>query len=332
MRSQKMNSSNPKTIKFLISISILITTSLPVLAEERCTLISSKATTFYFGIETPLPDVNHPVTIDFFHTDIEVAFTQTGWDISVASDQPNSPLEESSIAPEDALLYGNINARIMLPSIPSGFEFVGAKAGQTLWVLPQTGGSGVLPLGIAAEQADVSRLCLWNPDDHRGARDGDKWFEVKLVAVRGPADANFSIWQADGINPPVVFVSTYGGGITDDDVFYISAGSHTHINWGFTKPGLYEVDFRISTVYKCDNILTADIAPIGNEFYKGNCFVDFNDFALLASHWLQTGCGVKPNPCEETDLDGLGDGKVGFSDLAILAAQWLRCGYPGCEH
>jgi len=338
-----MNSHISKTTRLLISLMFFTAISPPVLADDNCALISSDVTTFYFGIETLIPDANHPATIDFFHTDIEVSFTQSGWDIMVCSDDPASPFGESEIAPEDALLYGNNSARVMLSFIPSGFEFIGAKAGEMFWVLPQTEGSGALPLGLCAGEADISNLCDWTPNDQRGANIEDKWFEVKLVDIRGPADANFSMWQADAIHPPVVFVSTAEGGITDDDVFYISAGSHSHLNWGFTKPGLYKVDFRISTVYKCDPALTADIAPtrlgetpsrsrIGNEFYRGNCIVDFYDFALLASHWLQIGCGGEPDSCEGGDLDEPGNSKVGFSDLAILTAQWLRCGYPGCEN
>ena len=325
-----MSLNNSKIIKLQVLILVFAATSTPALAEEHCTLISSDITTFYFGVETPIPDPDHPITIDFFHTDIEVTFTQTGWDIAVASDEPDSPLGEITVEPAEALLYVNANARITLSSIPNGFEFIGAKPGETFWVLPQTEGTGALPLGLCAEQADISRLCDWNPGDDRGANIADKWFEVKVVAVRGPADANFSMWQADAIHPPVVFVSTAVGGLTDDDVFYISAGSHSHLNWGFTKPGIYEIDFRISTVCKCDAALTADVAPIGNEFYRGNCIVDFHDFALLISHWLDVGCGGTPDSCSGTDLDNSAD--VGFSDLVILANQWLQCGYPGCEH
>jgi surface-anchored protein len=324
-----------KPIKLLILILVFVAISTPALAEGHCTLISSNITTFYFGIETQIPDANHPITIDFFHTDIEVAFTQTGWDIAVASDEPDSPLGETTVEPAEALLYVNTNARINLSSIPNGFEFIGAKPDETFWVLPQTEGSGALPLGLCTEEADISRLCSWNPGDSRGADIADKWFEVKVIDVRGPArlggpaDANFSIWQADGINPPVVYVSTAEGGITSNDVFYISAGSHTHVNWGFTKPGLYEADFRISTVCKCDAALTADIAPKGNEYYRGNCIVDIDDLALLMSHWLETGCGGETDLCEGADLDA--NEKVDLGDLTILTEQWLQCGYPGCK-
>lgn len=50
---------------------------------------------------------------------------------------------------------------------------------------------------------------------------------------------------------------------------------------------------------------------------SGNNEVDFVDFALLASHWRDSGCG----DCGGADLDGEED--VDFADLDILADNWL---------
>jgi ankyrin repeat protein len=49
--------------------------------------------------------------------------------------------------------------------------------------------------------------------------------------------------------------------------------------------------------------------------------VNFSDFAKLASHWLETGCG-QPNWCEGADRDY--SGSVDFIDFAALAQRWLR--------
>lgn len=315
----------------LLIIAVVIATSYSFApAEDNCAVISSSPQTFYFGVETPIPDSNHPYTIDTYHTDIDVSFTKLGWVIQIFHDAPHGHSEdhdqEEAIAPEDALLYAGTHARITLDSIPPGFEFIGAEPGRTFWVLPQSTGGGALPLGIAAENADESSLCFWNPNDARGANTAEKWFEVKLIDVRGPTDGHFSIWQADSMNPPVVFMSTFDGGITDKDVYYISAASHVHMNWAFTRDGLYEVDFLVTTLYNCDAQLTADLMPLG----WGDCLVDFYDFAVFASHWPATDCGGEPDSCRGADLDEPADGCVGFSDLAVLANQWLECGYPGC--
>jgi hypothetical protein len=291
----------------------------------------SREVTFHFGIETPVPDVDHPVTVDLFHTDLEVSFTPDGWDLLVSYDEPGSGQGGAHVRPEDALLYGSPNARIALPSIPPGFEFIGAQAGQTIWVLPQNEGNGALPLGIAAERADSGRLCAWNPGDPLGADTPDKWFRIELLDVRGPASGEFSIWQADGINPAVMYMSTADGGITQDDVYHISAGSHVHMNWGFTKSGHYEVDFRISTIYRCESSLVADLLPLEDGVYAGDCLVDFRDLAAMASHWLNGGCGGEPDACVGADVNDPADGGVNWVDLSILAGQWLQCGYPGCQ-
>jgi hypothetical protein len=103
------------------------------------------------------------------------------------------------------------------------------------------------------------------------------------------------------------------------------------MNWGFTEPGLYEVDLRIMTIARCDTALTADVAPLLEGVYAGDCLVDFQDVLLLAQHWLDYGCGSEPDICQGTDLFDSADGTVNLLDLAVLAGQWLDCGYPGCE-
>jgi surface-anchored protein len=305
-----------------ISLLCLLMTGLPVQAQGHCARVSTDVT-LYFGIETGQPDPNHPTTVDLYHTDFEVSFRTTGWDIVLSYDGPGTGAGGSDIPPQDALLYANANSRWVLPSIPAGFAFIGAKPDKPFWVLPQSAGTGALALGFAAEQADAGRLCRWNPQDVRGADSPDLWFEVQLLDVRGPPDANFAVWQADGIHAPVVFMSTHDGGITANDVFHISAGSHVHANWGFTRPGAYAVGFRVTTVLRCDDWLTADWAP------PRDGRVDFHDFAWMASHWLQTPREDDPNTSMFVDPNDPAD-LVGPDELTALADQWLLCGYPGC--
>ena len=59
----------------------------------------------------------------------------------------------------------------------------------------------------------------------------------------------------------------------------------------------------------------------------GDCAVDFQDFALLGSRWLQRADWDDPNTQAFIDLNNL----VDLPDLAALSDQWLACGYPGCE-
>ncbi len=319
----------PNLLWTILALSASIAFGAPAAAQEHCARVS-KDVTFYFGIETPVPDANHPVTVDLFHTDLELSFRPTGWDVLVSHDEPGYGSGGLDIPPHEALLYGNPSTRWNLSWIPPDFEFIGAEPGEPFWVLPQNAVAEVLPLGIAVEQADSGRLCDWNPGDPRGAETMDRWFELRLLDVRGPVDANLAMWQADGVNPPVVFLSTHDGGITEEDVYYISDGSHVHMNWGFTKAGLYEVDFRVSTVLLCEERLTADWFPVGNEFYNGDCRIDFLDFAHLASHWLEIPSAEDPATWMFVDPSNPDD-PVDIAELQQLADQWLDCGYPGCH-
>jgi surface-anchored protein len=299
-------------------------------AQGHCAKVSQDVT-LYFGMEMKLPDPNHPVTVDTYHTDFEVSFGPSGWGIVISYDGPDAGVTHQDLPPADALLYGNAASRWVLASIPAGYEFIGATPGQPFWILPQNAGTGALALGFAAERADTGRLCPWNPHDSRGSDTADLWTEVRLLNVRGPAGADFALWQADGIHPPAVFMSTHDWGLTAKNVCYISAGSHVHLNWGFTRPGLYALDFRISTVLHCNDGLTADWAPRGDgAACYGDGRVDFRDFARMAAYWLRTPRADDPDTFMFIDPEGPIH-PVGTEELAALAAQWLQCGYPGCE-
>ncbi|MEN1681091.1 MAG: choice-of-anchor M domain-containing protein [Planctomycetota bacterium] len=54
-------------------------------------------------------------------------------------------------------------------------------------------------------------------------------------AVDGPGD--FSLWRVPTLSPPAVDISTIDGDLSVN----LDAGAHTHFNWGFTDPGVYEI-------------------------------------------------------------------------------------------
>jgi hypothetical protein len=59
----------------------------------------------------------------------------------------------------------------------------------------------------------------------------------------------------------------------------------------------------------------------------GDCYIDFQDFSILASHWLETGCAA-PDYCEGADIpiDGERDEEVNILDAAVMVYEWLECG------
>jgi len=50
--------------------------------------------------------------------------------------------------------------------------------------------------------------------------------------------------------------------------------------------------------------------------------VNFRDFAIVASRWLDEECGYADEWCDRADIDW--SGEVDIEDLAIIAEQWLE--------
>lgn len=219
----------------------------PARAGAPCGRRCSAIVTIYFGVETPIPDPAHPFTVDLFHTDVATPYQGGAWRVFINHDDVPGGTE---IDPEEALLYANVEARFQLASIPPGFEFIGAQPNEVFWILPQSPDPDVLYLGMSTEAmsaGDIARICTWNPGASAHGADVDaRWIRVNVLDVRGPPGGHFSMWQTAGPGSPRVHYSTFSGGITGDDVFYILAGAHAHMNWAFTKPGLFEVDVQVS--------------------------------------------------------------------------------------
>ena len=63
------------------------------------------------------------------------------------------------------------------------------------------------------------------------------WVSFQVVQVNGPGE--FSIWTSSD-DGPILWVSTLDG-LDETDRFLLLSGTHRHVNWGFSQPGLYEV-------------------------------------------------------------------------------------------
>jgi O-glycosyl hydrolase len=80
----------------------------------------------------------------------------------------------------------------------------------------------------------------------------------------------------------------------------------------------------------CDDVQAAGYGLPSD--ISGDCYVDFEDFAIIADYWLSKDCGLLNNYCDGADLEPM-DGVVDFSDLGTFVKQWLWCNNPedpGC--
>jgi surface-anchored protein len=178
--------------------------------------------------------------VDRQHADLGLALDAGQWHLHVHGD------DAGELDADAALLVANAHARQILPAVPPAFAFTGATPGQPFWILPQTQDTDVLFLGLGAEEIAPGTLAPWSPSDPRLPAVQAGWIQVALKAVRGPAGGAFSLWQNDQFGNPVVWMSTADGGITPADTAYALEGGHAHFNWGFTQPGLYEIDLEVT--------------------------------------------------------------------------------------
>ncbi|MFG3341014.1 choice-of-anchor M domain-containing protein [Glycomyces sp. NPDC048151] len=124
----------------------------------------------------------------------------------------------SEYAPNEVLLKANNEAKT---TVPAGYGFLGA-AGSNVWILPDTEVEGLLFAGYGAEEiipgdfVDDSLQITVHDAEGRG--------DVALYTVDDFGAAN------------VLFDSNDGAGTWE-----ATAGSHGHMNWGFSKSGLYKL-------------------------------------------------------------------------------------------
>lgn len=106
------------------------------------------------------------------------------------------------------------------------FNFLGTLPGGLVWTLPQSQNPQAVWLGIEA-----SGVGLASP------------VALTLIDVNGPG--NVSLWNSGILTPPSVYWSTVDG-LGGADVFHAPLSGHSHFNWSFTAPGLYDLTFSTS--------------------------------------------------------------------------------------
>jgi surface-anchored protein len=144
---------------------------------------------------------------------------------------PNRPIEMPDISVDENLAW---------------LSFIGANAGDPVWNIPET--------GTEAEQRETPWLGYsteeLNPADWVEAK-----LQVELVSISGPAGAHFSsAYNLDYGNRLAPHYATSDGitaadrykAVVDGSQTGLWVGTHSHVNWFFTRPGRYEITLRFT--------------------------------------------------------------------------------------
>jgi surface-anchored protein len=171
------------------------------------------------------------------HTDVGIVYEADAWNLHIGQHEATPPME---YAPNEAILGVDLlAAHTTVPANPL-FGFLGT-AGSSVWILPQVQDPAQLFLGFGTEELPAG---LFLNDQ----------VTLSLSAVRAPGQ--FSVFENDMFGNPNVIMNS-GDGITGADSLVLPAGGHQHVNWAFSTPGTYEVDFNASGTLADGNIFTS---------------------------------------------------------------------------
>lgn len=174
----------------------------------------------------------------------------------------------SEIGAGDALLPVMAAAKQLRPS-GSQFDFIGVAAGSSYWRLPKSQNPSLLFLSIGTEEldpADFASTITWSLLGVTGAGGG-------------AAPGTFSLWNVDDFGGLVPLMSTSPGAGTPNSLI-VSAGGHYHFNYGFSAPGLYNVQFAATATLA---------AALGGGQVTGNAVYSFGVFDVGADYSYPSG-------------------------------------------
>ena len=163
------------------------------------------------------------------HYDLGIQWAPDGdLDMKLRDDSEAKPIWRNT---EDVVFDVSDATQLTLPT-DSGdtYSFTGAKAGDKVWVLPQT------------ESPDAPWLG-WNtqsPQLNQQFKDG---MNLRLLGHQGPGDLSLFLQNGTFEEPQVLWSTVEGqsgqaGGRND---IYVDMNTHVHANWVFTEPGVHKI-------------------------------------------------------------------------------------------
>lgn len=212
------------------------------------------------------------------HVDLNLQHDGSEWAIGPRNSDQFPAIQYAN---DEAVMYVGAPAEITRPG-SSDFDFMGVESGESLFYLPQSQDTELIFAGFAAYGLGSS-VDSYNPvDESKGRVNGStRWAKTTLTDVRHTkpdgttGDGEFSLWQAGTFGQITVLMASCDDGqdnansdgldvtdgISGDDAMWIPAGGHNHFNFGFTEPGRYEVDVKLSAYFGDDgNNSTANAA------------------------------------------------------------------------
>lgn len=167
---------------------------------------------------------NQPVMIQAGHADFGPTLIDSKWKLKIRDDTGDEPVWRD---PENVVFKLGGNSIIPMPD-DAAYSFIGEKPGTKLYVIPQTQNPDVPWLG-------------WNTQEGGVLNELDRGANLSLEGVSGPGKLHVYLENGNN-NPQQLWDSTKGYPQNS----WIETNAHTHVNWVFSKPGIYHVKLTFS--------------------------------------------------------------------------------------
>jgi surface-anchored protein len=180
------------------------------------------------------------------HADIGVTYEGGAWNLHIHNETEDIEYSPPSGLNGAILQVGSAAASSV--SVNPLFSFLG-PAGSSVWILPNTQNPNLIFLGFGAEELATGLFV------------GDS-VNMALHSISGPGE--FAVFDYDFFGNPTALMNTRDG-ITAGDSVSLAAGAHNDLNWAFSAPGTYTVNFEASGTLVDGNVFTAS-GPVGYTF------------------------------------------------------------------
>ncbi|WP_370881751.1 choice-of-anchor M domain-containing protein [Catenuloplanes nepalensis] len=166
-----------------------------------------------------------PAILETGHVDVGPRFRDDTWSIQIHDDEAAPPVWRS---PDEAVIRVRDAAKQEVPDDPA-YAFLGAPAGTSVHVLPQTQQEGVVWLG-------------WNTQDPGLLAQAGRGVTMNLRGVQGPGRLTVFL-QSGTLGAPQVL---WDSANAYPQPLWVDRNTHTHANWVFGAPGVYLIALDVT--------------------------------------------------------------------------------------
>lgn len=159
-----------------------------------------------------------PAVIDVGHVDVGPRVVDGQWQVMVRDDSGPAPVWRD---PAQTVLHVTDAALMDAPTDPA-YDFMGGRAGERWYVVPQTQNPDVVWLG-------------WNTQDPGVTRTVQRGATMSIGPVSGPGRA-WMFLQNGTFGKPLPLMDSQTGAPQD---VWVDVNTHVHANWVFSAPGTY---------------------------------------------------------------------------------------------